>query len=180
MDYDTKLQHIRKWDRIAWAASALVILLVALKGKLKLDLGISFHWLPPFYSSLNALCALFLVLSLLKIKARDVAGHTRYIHAALACSIVFLLSYVLYHFTTPETQYGGQGLIRIFYFTLLITHIILAALILPFILMAYIRGYWQDLFRHRKLAQWVWPLWFYVAVTGPVVYLMLRPYYAQP
>jgi putative membrane protein len=92
-------------------------------------------------------------------------------------SALFLLSYVLYHFTTPETRFGGEGVIRYIYFFILITHIILAALTLPFILLTFNRAYTDQFDRHRKMARWVFPLWLYVAVTGPICYLMLKPYY---
>jgi putative membrane protein len=142
----------------------------------KLDLGINFSFLPPLYSMLNALVAACLVVALIKVKAKDIAGHKRFISLALCGSTLFLLCYVLYHFTTHETRYGGVGVMRTVYLILLISHIILAAGALPFILMAYARGFFQAIDSHRKLVRWVWPVWFYVAASGPLCYLMLRPY----
>jgi putative membrane protein len=95
----------------------------------------------------------------------------------MVCSALFLISYVLYHFTTPETRYGGQGTMRAIYFFFLITHVVLAAVTLPFILLTFTRAYTNQFERHKKMARWVFPLWLYVAVTGPICYLMLRPYY---
>lgn len=178
MEPNQNQHRIKFWDRIAWALSVLVLLLAGLMRRpQKLDLGIDFTFLPPIYSTLNAVVAVFLVIALLKIKSKDIAGHRRYITLALGGSAVFLLCYVLYHFTTPETKYGGQGPMRSVYFFLLITHVVLAAVTLPFILLAYVRGHFEALVAHRKLVRWVWPLWFYVAATGPLCYLMLRPYF---
>jgi putative membrane protein len=168
---------IKQWDRIAWVLSAVVLLLVAMMRRYKLDLGVSLHFLPPVHALLNSGAAICLVMALLRIKKSDIAGHQRWINGALALSITFLLCYVAYHFTTPETRYGGTGMWRTVYFILLISHISLAALSLPLILLTYIRGYWGDLVAHRRLSKVVWPVWFYVAVTGPLCYWMLRPYY---
>ncbi|MBL7775445.1 MAG: DUF420 domain-containing protein, partial [Saprospiraceae bacterium] len=108
---------------------------------------------------------------------KNVVAHRRSIYAAMVCSGLFLVSYVLYHFTTPETRFGGTGFIRTLYFFILITHVVLAAVILPFILLTFNRAYTAQYERHRKMARWVFPLWLYVAITGPICYLMLRPYY---
>jgi putative membrane protein len=174
MDSSTQ---IKKWDKLAWGIAALVLVLVGLMRKVKLDLGIDFTFLPPVHAALNSAVAVFLVIAILKIKKGDIAGHKMAINTALALSAAFLLGYVCYHFTTQETRYGGTGWQRGVYFFFLITHVVLAGLSLPFILLAYIRGYWNDLMRHRKMVKWVWPVWFYVALTGPICYFMLRPYY---
>jgi putative membrane protein len=98
--------------------------------------------------------------------------------SAMLLSILFLLSYVTYHVTTPPTSFGGQGSIRTIYFLLLVTHIAAASFSLPFILFTFIAGWTNRFAAHRKLARWVFPLWLYVAITGPVCYWMLRPYYS--
>ena len=97
--------------------------------------------------------------------------------AAMGFSVLFLLSYVAYHMTNDPTKYGGEGVARTIYFILLITHIILAAISLPFILFTFIAAWTNRFEAHRSLARWVYPMWLYVAVTGPICYLMLRPYY---
>jgi putative membrane protein len=96
---------------------------------------------------------------------------------AMFLSVLFLLSYVAYHMTNDPTRYGGTGAMRTVYFLLLITHIVSAAVSLPFILFTFIAGWTNRFAAHRKLARWVFPLWLYVAVTGPVCYWMLKPYY---
>jgi putative membrane protein len=96
---------------------------------------------------------------------------------ALGFSVIFLLSYICHHLLTGETAYGGSGLIKIVYYFILITHIVLAGLILPFILFTAYRGLTAEYDKHKKLARITWPLWLYVAVTGVVVFLMISPYY---
>jgi putative membrane protein len=167
----------KRLNVLAYAVSAAVLFLVVLMRRVKLDLGVDFTFLPPLHASLNALTAVILVYALWTIKRKDIQAHRRAIYAAMVCSVLFLLSYVLYHFTTPETRYGGEGWLRYVYFFLLITHIALAAVTLPFILLTFIRAYTGQFERHKKMSRWVFPLWLYVAVTGPICYLMLRPYY---
>jgi putative membrane protein len=189
---DVKLE--KKLNRLAWVATAAVLVLVALMREVKIPVpeSVSFSWLPPLYSGLNALTAIALVVALVFIKQKKVEPHRKTIYFALACSVLFLLAYVLYHFTTPATLFGDadhNGVlseaesaavagIRPFYLVLLLSHISLAALSLPFILFTFIRAYTGQYQRHRKMARWVFPIWLYVAITGPVCYFMLMPYYA--
>lgn len=167
----------KKLNLLAYIVSVVVLLLVGLMRRVKIDLGIDFHFLPPIHASLNALTAVILLTALYFIKNKQVENHRKAIYAAMVCSALFLLSYVLYHFTTPETRFGGVGSIRTVYFILLITHVVLAAVTLPFILLTFNRAYTWQIERHKKMARWVFPLWLYVAITGPVCYLMLKPYY---
>ena len=94
---------------------------------------------------------------------------------ALSLSAAFLLMYVLYHITTPEVKYCGEGAIRTIYFLLLITHVVLAAVSFPFILFTFVRGYTMQVEKHKAMAKYVFWIWLYVSLTGPIVYLMLRP-----
>lgn len=171
------LQLAKKLNRVATVISILVIMLVVFMRKIHFDIGIDFDFLPPFHASLNALAALSLMASFYFIKNKNIDAHRKANFLALGLSVLFLLSYVLYHTTTEATRYGGEGAIRYVYFFFLITHVILAAVILPFILFTFIRAYTGQIERHRKMAKWVYPLWLYVAITGPICYLMLRPYY---
>lgn len=171
------VQLEKKLNTVAYIVSAAVLLLVVAMRRYKIDLGVDFSFLPPFHASLNAITAVILVVALYFIKNKQIENHRKAIYAALVTSGLFLLSYVLYHFTTPETRYGGEGPLRMVYFFLLLTHIFLAATSLPFILLTFIRAYTNQFERHRKMARWVFPVWLYVAVTGPICYLMLMPYY---
>jgi len=167
----------KKLNKFAWVVSAFVFLLVVSMRRVHIDTEIDFTWLPAFYSTLNGIVALVLIAALYAIKRNSAMLHRKLMTTAMLLSALFLLSYVVYHFTTPETKYCGVGPIRMIYFFLLITHIILAAAILPFILFTYIRAYTNQFQKHVKLARWVFPLWLYVAVTGPVLFLLLSPCY---
>ncbi|NNF35424.1 MAG: DUF420 domain-containing protein [Saprospiraceae bacterium] len=166
-----------KLNRIAWVFSAIVLMVVGLMRRIKIDTSIDFSFLPPLHASLNAVVAVLLVVALYFVKKKDIDKHKKAIIAAMIFSGLFLLSYVIYHITTEETRYCQEGAIRYVYFFFLITHVILAAVSLPFILFTFIRGFTYQVAAHRKMARWVWPVWFYVAITGPICYLMLAPCY---
>ncbi len=176
---EQNIQLAKRLNIAAWIVTAAVLFLVGLMRQVKIPLpaGWDFSILPPFHATLNALTAVVLIAAFYFIKQKNVLMHRRMIYVAMTLSVLFLLSYVAYHFTTEEVKFGGQGAIRYVYFTLLITHITLAGLILPFILFTFIRAYTNQIERHRKMAKWVFPLWLYVAITGPICYLMLMPYY---
>jgi len=167
----------KKLNIAASIVSAVVLLLVVFMRKIHFETGIDFSFLPPFHATLNGLAAIALMFSFYFIKNKNVKAHQRANELALLLSTLFLLSYVVYHTTTEATSFGGEGTIRYVYFFLLITHVILAAVILPFILFTFIRAFTGQIDKHRRMAKWVYPLWLYVAITGPVCYLMLRPYY---
>ena len=177
----------------AWIVTGAVLVLVGLMRQVKIPIpdGWDFSFLPPFHATVNALTAVVLLAAFYFIKQKNIKAHRRSIYVALGLSALFLLSYVAYHFTTPEVRYGDinhDGSLspeelaavagsRTWYLVLLLSHIALAALILPFILFTFIRGYTGQVERHRRMARWVFPIWLYVAVTGPVAYYMLLPYY---
>ena len=177
-----------------WVVSALVLFLVGLMRQVKIGLpeGVSLHYLPPFHALLNSGAAIALAMAIFSIKKGKVAVHVKWIYLAMACSMLFLLSYVCYHFTTPETIFGDAnkdgvlddleraeaGWMRSFYLAILLSHVSLAAISLPFILLTFVHGFTHRFDKHRKLAKKIFPVWFYVAITGPIVYLMLRPYYS--
>ncbi len=170
-------QLAKRLDRWAWVVTIVVLALVAAMRQIKIEVGVDFRFLPAIYSTLNALTALILIYGYVQVKKKCIKAHQRAMTVAMITSLLFLLGYVLYHITTPETPYGGEGFVRYVYFFLLITHVVLAAIIFPFVLFTWIRGYTHLIPKHRKLAKWVYPLWLYVAVTGPVLYFMIRPYY---
>jgi len=174
----SRAKTLRIW---AWIVSAVVLFLVAAMRRIHIELpdGVSFSFLPPFYSTLNAIAAVALIAAVVFIKQGKVVAHRASIRVAMSLSILFLLSYVAYHITTPPTSYGGEGAMRTVYLVLLISHIVLATVSFPFILFAYISGTTSHFAQHKKLVRWVYPIWLYVAITGPVCYLMLRPYYAS-
>ncbi len=171
----------KKLNRVAWVLSIIVFALVVSMRRFKVDSSIDFSFLPAVYSTLNFVTFLLLLGGFYFIRCRkDMAVHRKFMQSALITSVLFLLGYVVYHITTPETLFCQEGSIRYVYFFLLITHIVLAAVILPFILFTFIRAYTGQYARHKKMARWVYPLWLYVAATGPILYLMLLPCYSAP
>jgi len=174
--------QIKRMNRVAIALSIAVPLLVAIlmnPRMPKLTLPFDPYILPPFYATINAVTAIVLILAVYFIKQRKIVLHQRMIYIAMGLSVIFLLSYVLYHSSTQPTSYGGQGTIRSIYYVLLISHIILSAVVIPFVLFTFIRGFTRQDERHRKIAKWTFPLWLYVAVTGVICYLMIAPYYVS-
>lgn len=166
-----------KLDKVAYLITIAVLFLVGLMRRVKLDVDMDFSFLPLVSACLNTGVAVFLILALIQIKKKNVESHKLMINIAMLLSLLFLLCYVVYHFTTVETTFCKEGTIRTVYYVILISHIILAGVSLPFILLTYIKGFSGQVTRHRAMAKWVWPLWFYVAITGPITYLLLRPCY---
>ena len=173
------LKLAKKLNVLAGVVTIVVLLLVGMmrRPEFKISTDIDFNFLPPFHATLNAMVALVLLVALYFVKNKNVEAHKKSIYVAMALSAMFLLSYVIYHFTTEETTYCFEGASRSIYFFFLITHVILAGVMLPFILLTFIRAYTGQIEKHKKMARWVWPFWFYVAITGPICYLMLRPCY---
>ncbi|MBK8976805.1 MAG: DUF420 domain-containing protein [Planctomycetes bacterium] len=166
----------RRLRGVAWGVSAIVLLLVGGMQRIRIELpdGWSTAGLPPIYSALNALCAVTLVVAVICVKRGRLRWHRRAMTVALALSVLFLLGYVAYHVTNDPTRYAGQGPLRTLYLALLATHIVAAAVSFPCILFTFIAAWTNQFQRHRRLAKWVFPLWLYVAVTGPVCYLLLH------
>ena len=131
---------------------------------------------PLFHAILNGSCAVLLVGSLAAIKRKNIQLHQRLNTTAMVLSVVFLLSYVLFHYFKGDTIYGGDYT-RLYYFVLL-SHILLAALSLPFILLAYYYGLSGTINKHKRIVRFTYPVWMYVCITGVIVYLFLAPYYA--
>lgn len=134
-------------------------------------------FLPPIYATINGVTAILLFGAVSAIKKGKVKLHERLVKLCMACSLAFLLMYVAYHMTSDSTPYGGEGALRYIYFFILITHILLSIIIIPFVLFTFVRGIAGAYERHKKLARITYPMWMYVAVTGVIVYLMISPYY---
>ena len=134
---------------------------------------ISTSQLPTLNAALNSLSAVFLFAGYLFIRGKKRQAHRRCMLAAFACSSLFLISYLIYHFQVGSVGFKGQGWIRPVYFIILITHTILAATVVPLALITLIRALKERFDAHRRIARWTLPIWLYVSVTGVVVYLML-------
>ncbi|MEK6282681.1 MAG: DUF420 domain-containing protein [Acidobacteriota bacterium] len=137
-------------------------------------------YLPHLNALLNSTSALFLIAGYLFIKFGRIQAHRNCQITAVATSTIFLASYLTYHYYHGDTPFLGQGIVRPFYFTILITHVILAIVIVPLVLVTLYRALRLDFIRHRRIARWTLPLWLYVSVTGVIVYLMLYHFYPTP
>ena len=145
--------------------------------QLKIDLGFDVHVFARINAVINSLVAILLVAALIMVKQGKYELHKRLMMTAMVLSAIFLVSYICHHLFAGDTKFGGTGLIRPIYYFILITHIFLAAIILPFILFTAYRAMVAEFPAHKKLARITWPIWFYVAVTGVLVYLFISPYY---
>lgn len=135
------------------------------------------RFLPPIYATVNGLTAFVLIIAVWAIKSKNRVLHERLMKFAILLSVLFLLMYIAYHMTSDSTKFGGEGTIRYVYYFILITHIVLSIVVIPFVLITYVRAITNNFERHKKIARITFPLWLYVAITGVVVYLMISPYY---
>jgi putative membrane protein len=171
----------KKYNKWIVVLSIIIPLAVAALFRIKLsDFGIDvkpLSFLPPIYATINGITAVLLVFAVKAIKNGNRVLHERLVKTAITCSVLFLLMYVAYHMTSDSTPYGGEGVLKYIYLFILITHIILSIIIIPFVLITYVRGISGNFEKHRKIAKITFPLWLYVAVSGVIVYLMISPYY---
>lgn len=179
----SSLWKLRKNDKVAnlliITLSFVVFLAVAVLSRVELDVDLGFdrHIFAKINAGINSTVFILLLLALYAVKNRKYKLHQQFVLTAMVLSILFLVSYILHHLLTGETQYGGEGVLKIVYYIILITHILLAAIILPFILYTAYRATTGEFGRHKKLAKITWPVWAYVSLTGVIVYLMISPYY---
>ena len=128
---------------------------------------------PLLNAVLNGTSAVLLSTGFVAICRRRIGVHKACMLAACAASVLFLVSYLLYHYQVGSTAFTGQGAVRVVYFTVLISHTVLAMVIVPLVITTLYRAWREQWSRHRRLARWTLPLWLYVSVTGVVIYIML-------
>ena len=172
---EIRSRRIKRLNIVAWIITIIVWLLVGAMRRYKFDVGADLSFLAGLNALFNTGVTISLLVAYYFIKNNKIELHRRSIYVALFLSAGFLVSYVGYHFTNEEIIFCKGGAIKTIYYSILFSHIILAGVSLPFILMTFIKGYTGDYPRHRKMAKWVWSVWLYVAVTGPIVYLLLWP-----
>ncbi len=176
-----------------WTISLIVFLAVAILSRVKFDAELNFdpHLFAKANAIINSVVTVLLMAALASVKKGFYLLHKRLMLVAIILSLVFLISYICHHLFTGETRYGDidhngilsadekslTGPLRFIYYFILLTHIPLAGIILPFILFSAYRGLTGEYDRHKKISKITWPVWVYVAVTGVVVYLMISPYY---
>ena len=186
-----------KYNKLITAVSIIIpVAVAALFGVNLRKLGYDvepLNFLPPIYATINGITAVLLIAAVVSIKNGKRKLHENLMKTAIACSIAFLLMYVAYHMTSISAVYGDVnhnsileeseklaiGSSRVIYLIILLTHIALSVIIIPLVLITYVRALAQRFDRHKKIAKITFPLWLYVAVTGVVVYLMISPYYAN-
>lgn len=159
--------------------SAVVFLAVVLLGRVHVTLDSDFdvRIFAKLNAGINSTVSALLLAALVAVKRRRYELHKRLMLGAIGLSCLFLISYVAHHLLAGETKFGGEGVIRVVYYGVLITHIVLAAVILPFILWTAYRAAVAEWPLHRRWARLTWPIWLYVSISGVIVYWMIRPYY---
>ncbi|TNE54761.1 MAG: DUF420 domain-containing protein [Bacteroidetes bacterium] len=170
-------KKLKKFKRLIWVASVLIPLVVAILFKVEIKGVEIFKGLPAIYASINGLTAILLLAALFAIKRSNMKLHKQLIHFCLGLSLLFLACYVAYHMTNERTEYGNDGAVKYLYYFVLITHVFLSVAVIPLVLNTYLIAWMGDYKRHKKWTRITWPIWFYVAVSGVVVYLMISPFY---
>ena len=146
--------------------------------KLDVDLGFDVHVFAMINAIINSIVSIILIAAYIAVRTKQYIAHRNLMYSAILLSVLFLVSYIAHHLLAGDTRFGGTGAIRYIYFFILITHIFLAAIILPFILFTAYRALIADFSKHKKLARYTFPLWLYVSITGVLVYLLISPYYS--
>ncbi|KMK77087.1 DUF420 domain-containing protein [Alkalihalobacillus pseudalcaliphilus] len=172
-----KKRNYKPWIiAITIIVNGLVIILSGMPGYDNFDL-FNVHILPMMNAIFNSFTFTFLLIAFIMILRKNVTWHRRFIYAAFGTTTLFLITYISYHFLSPSTPFGGDGIVAAIYYFVLITHIVLAAIIVPLVLITVTRAWNMENELHKKIARWTMPLWLYVSFTGVLVYLMISPYY---
>jgi putative membrane protein len=167
----------KKYNVYIVILSITIPIVVALMFSVKLDVKLPI-FLPPIYATINAITGVLLIIAVWAIKNKKRTLHERLMKTAILCSVVFLMMYLAYHMTSDSTKFGGEGGIKYIYLFILLTHILLSIVVIPFVLLTYVKAITNDFEKHKKIAKITFPLWLYVAVSGVVVYVLISPYYS--
>jgi putative membrane protein len=174
---EIKQSNTKKYNVWIWILSIIIPLAVAALFSVKIPGVERLGFLPPIYATINGTTAILLVIGVFQIRKGNRKLHERLMKTAIIFSVLFLVMYVAYHMTSDSTPFGGEGFIKYVYYFILLTHILLSIIVIPFVLITYVRAISGQFYMHRKIARITYPLWLYVAVTGVIVYLMISPYY---
>lgn len=166
----------KKYNKWIVVLSITIPLVVAILFGVKIDAELPV-FLPPIYAGINAVTSLVLILAVVAVKKGNIVLHKNLMKTAIVLSAFFLVLYVAYHMTSNSTKFGGEGTIKYVYYTVLISHILLSIIVIPFVLITFVRGITNDIEKHKKIAKFTFPLWLYVVISGVLVYLMISPYY---
>lgn len=166
----------KKYNKWIVVLSIVIPVVVAALFGIKIDAELPI-FLPPIYASINAITALVLIIAVWAIKNKKRNLHENLMKFAIALSIIFLIMYMAYHMTSDSTKFGGEGAIKYLYYFVLLTHILLSIIVIPFVLITFVRAITNNIEKHKKIAKITFPLWLYIAISGVVIYLMISPYY---
>ncbi|AXT18933.1 DUF420 domain-containing protein [Flavobacteriaceae bacterium AU392] len=167
----------KSYNKWIVALSIIIPIVVASLFRIKLPNVEPLTYLPPIYATINAVTALILVLAFVAIRNKNIILHKKLMSFAIILSTLFLILYIAYHMTSDSTKFGGDNAIKYVYYFILITHIILSIIIIPFVLITYVRAITNNIEKHKKIAKITFPLWLYVAVSGVLVFILISPYY---
>lgn len=170
-------EKTKKYNIWIWLLSIAIPIAVAVLFTVKIPGVERLGFLPPIYATINGITAILLIIAVYQIRKGNRKAHERLMKTAILFSVLFLVMYVAYHMTSDSTTYGGEGILKYIYYFILLTHILLSIIVIPFVLITYVRAISGQFYKHRKIARITYPLWLYVAVTGVIVYLMISPYY---
>jgi len=187
---NTSIDIEKKYKPLVYVLSVVIPVAVAILFGVKIE-GVDLTFLPPIYATINGITALLLIFAVISIKKGKRELHQKLVGSAVICSLLFLVMYVAYHMTSDSTVYGdlnkdgvrdaveaaAAGSSALIYFALLISHITLSMIVVPFVMMTYLKGWANKLEQHRKWAKFTFPIWLYVAISGVAVYFMISPYY---
>lgn len=169
----------KKYKKWIVVLSVAIPLLVAILFGVKIPNAEPLTFLPPIYATINGFTAVLLIIAFIAIRSGNMKLHQGLMKTCIGLSVAFLAMYMAYHMTSDSTPFGGTGWVRNVYFFILISHILLSIVIIPLVLITFVRGLFGDYKRHAKIARYTFPLWLYVAVSGVIVYLMISPYYVN-
>lgn len=177
MNNSNEILDDKKYNKLIVVLSVVIPIAVAVLFGVRIPNVEPLSFLPPIYATINGLTAVILTIAFFAIKNKKLVLHENLMTTAIWCSVAFLVMYVAYHMTSDSTKFGGEGIIKYVYYFILITHILLSIVVIPFVLITYVRAITNNIEKHKKIAKITFPLWLYVAVTGVVVYIMISPYY---
>ncbi len=167
----------KNYKIVTWVLSIAVPVVVAILFRVRIPNVEPLNYLPPVYATINGVTAILLILAVMQIRNGNRFLHEVFMKSSILLSLLFLVMYVAYHMTSDPTPYGGEGPLKYIYYFILITHILLSVVVIPFVLITYTRALLGKFQLHKKIAKITFPIWLYVAVTGVIVYLMISPYY---
>jgi len=177
MNKTTPEKEQSKYNKLIVVLSILIPIIVAVLFGVKIPNVEPLTFLPPIYATTNAITAFVLIFAFIAIKNKNINLHKRLMQIAIILSVLFLVMYVVYHMTSDSTKYAGEGILKYMYYIILITHILLSIIVIPFVLITYVRAITNDIERHKRIAKITFPLWLYVAISGVLVFILISPYY---